>query len=169
MTENPLILLAREKREAEEAKKGKSLVPRRPTEYIKFMVRLMKSKETGPRRPRSGVYRMNPWGQGTGERRVGEEADTLGSLTARRASLNLEGVRSWTPGTRARRLASLIVRNKPSRPMARSEGDVNWTLPAGSPEDISSATPGAVTVIQVGQVDPSRWHFTRVEGRRKSQ
>ena len=151
-TENPLILLAREKREAEEAKKGKSLVPRRPTEYIKFMVRLMKSKETGPRRPRSGVYRIDPWGQRSGVRPAVEGVESLGSLTARRASLNLQGGRSWTPGPR--RLASIIVRNKPIRPIARNEGEVNWTLPVDSPEVISSEAPGTVTLIQEGQLDP---------------
>ena len=64
---------------------------------------------------------------------------------------------------RSKRLASLVVRHVPKRPIARSEGEVNWTLPAESPEASWPDAPGTVRLIQEGQLDPSRWHFTRVE------
>ena len=159
--ENPLIAMARAKREEEEAKQGKSLVPQKPVEYVKFMVRLMNSKDEVASRPRSGVYRASTWGVGGDGRRAAAAAVAAASAASSASSADRASRRA--PMGRSKRLASLVVRNVPKRPIARSEREVNWTLPAESPEAPWPDAPGTVRLIQEGQLDPSRWHFTRVE------
>ena len=142
LSDNPLVQLAREKREVEASASGKKfLTPQTPASYIRAIVRMVKLGGAGGASlgPRSGVYQQPVWNagllSGQGQSRMGKRG---------------RGGR-W------------MVRNKPKRPIVRSEEvDVDWTLPTASPEAAARpSTPGRVKLVQEGSLDPSKWHFTR--------